>query len=136
MAKPEQELQISISDYLKLQYPKVVFLSESSGIRVSIGQAKKLQRMRSFDALPDMFIAFPNGKFHGLFIELKTEESSPYLKDGSISTKPHIQAQLKTLKKLHELGYAAVFGVGFNDTKKKIDNYFALKTSTLEEKNT
>ncbi len=86
--------------------------------------------MRSFDALPDMFIAFPNGKFHGMFIELKTTDSSPYLQDGSISTIKHVQEQLQTLKKLHELGYAAVFGVGFEDTRKKIDNYMALPKLT------
>jgi len=126
MARPEEELQLSICNYLKLQYPKAIFLSESSGLRVSMGQAKKLKRMRSFDALPDMFIAYPNGKFHGMFIELKTTESSPYLKDGSVSTQKHVQEQLQTLKKLHDLGYAAVFGVGFEDTRSKIDNYFSL----------
>lgn len=126
MAKPEQELQIAICKYLKMQYPKVIFLSESSGLRVSIGQAKMLKRMRSFDALPDMFIALPSGKYHGMFIELKTKEASPYLKDGSLSKDKHIQEQLQALKKLHELGYAAVFGVGFDDTRKKIDDYISL----------
>jgi hypothetical protein len=134
MAKQEQKLQIDICDYLKLQYPKAIFFSEPSGLRVSMGQAKTLKRMRSFGKLPDMFVAFPNGKYHGLFIELKTEDQSPYLKDGSLSKGEHIQEQLKTLKTLYELGYAAVFGVGFDDTKKKIDNYFAIKTSSPEEK--
>lgn len=127
MAKPEQQLQISICDYLKLQYPHAIFFSEPSGLRVSMGQAKILKRMRSFGKLPDLFIAFPNGKYHGMFIELKTNESSPFLKDGSLSKSEHIQGQLNTLKTLHSLGYASVFGVGFDDTKNKIDKYFALE---------
>ena len=98
MAKQEQKLQIDICDYLKLQYPKAIFFSEPSGLRVSMGQAKTLKRMRSFGKLPDMFVAFPNGKYHGLFIELKTEDQSPYLKDGSLSKGEHIQEQLKTTK--------------------------------------
>lgn len=127
MAKPEQELQIAVCDYLKLQYPKAIFFSEPSGLRVTMGQAMVLKRMRSFGKLPDLFIAYPNGKYHGMFIELKTTKTSPFLKDGSHSTNPHIQEQLKTLKTLYELGYAAVFGVGFDDTRKKIDDYFALQ---------
>jgi hypothetical protein len=127
VAKQEQQLQISICDYLKLQYPHAIFFSEPSGLRVSMGQAKVLKRMRSFGKLPDLFIAFPNGKYHGMFIELKTNESSPFLKDGSLSKSEHIQGQLNTLKTLHSLGYAAVFGVGFDDAKNKIDKYFALE---------
>lgn len=132
MQKLEQNLQINICDYLKLQYPHVIFFSEPSGLRVSMGQAKLLKRMRSFGKLPDLFIAFPNGKYHGMFIELKTEDKSPFLKNGGHSTTEHIQKQLETLKKLHTLGYAAVFGVGFEDTKNKIDRYFALEKINSE----
>jgi hypothetical protein len=133
MAKPEQNLQISICEYLKLQYPHVIFFSEPSGLRVSMGQAKILKRMRSYGKLPDLFIAFPNGKYHGMFVELKTEESNPFLKSGGLSKTEHIQGQLETLKKLHDLGYAAVFGVGFDDTKNKIDRYFALEKINPEQ---
>ena len=127
MAKPEQDLQLQICQYLRLQYPKAIFFSEPSGLRVSIGQAVLLKKMRSFGKLPDMFIAFPNGKYHGFFIELKIEGTTIFKRDGEIVADKHIQAQFKTLKTLYELGYAATFGIGFEHTKKKIDGYFAMQ---------
>jgi hypothetical protein len=127
MEKHEEKLQIQICQYLRMQYPKAVFFSESSGIRVSMGQAKKLKLMRSIGKLPDMFIAFPNGKYHGFFIELKKEGTTIFKKDGEIVADKHIQEQFKTLKTLYDLGYAAAFGVGFEHTKKKIDGYFAMQ---------
>ena len=127
MERHEERLQIQICEYIKLQYPKAVFFSEPSGLRVSMGQAKKLKRMRSIGKLPDMFIAFPNGKYHGFFIELKVEGTTIFKQNGEIVANTHIQEQFKTLKTLYDLGYAAAFGVGFEHTKKKIDEYFAMQ---------
>lgn len=127
MAKPEQDLQLQICEYLRLQYPKAIFFSEPSGLRVSIGQAVILKKMRSFGKLPDMFIAFPNGKYHGFFLELKVEGTTIWKKDGELVADKHIRAQFQTLKILYELGYAATFGIGFEQCKKKIDGYFAMQ---------
>jgi hypothetical protein len=127
MAKPEQDLQLQICQYLRLQYPRAIFFSEPSGLRVSIGQAVILKKMRSFGKLPDMFIAFPNGKYHGFFIELKVEGTTIWKKDGELVADKHIQEQFKTLKTLYELGYAATFCCGFDQCKKKIDGYFAMQ---------
>jgi hypothetical protein len=127
MARNEERLQIQICEYIKLQYPKAVFFSEPSGLRVSYGQAKKLKLMRSVGKLPDMFIAFPNGKYHGFFIELKVEGTTIFKQNGEIVANTHIQEQFKTLKTLYDLGYAATFGIGFEHTKKKIDGYFAMQ---------
>ena len=74
-----------------------------------------------------MIILKPNGEYHGLILELKSEYSSPYLKDGSLSKGKHIQEQNQTLTELLSIGYYAVFAVGFDNAKKIIDDYMKLK---------
>ena len=127
MAKKEESLSKSISSYLKLQYPGVVFTCDASGVRLNMGQATALKAQRSVHKIPDMIILHPNGEYHGLILELKTEESSPFLKDGRLSAVKHIQEQNQTLTILLNLGYYAVFAVGFNHAKKIIDDYMSQK---------
>lgn len=122
----ETKLQIAVCDFLKYQYPGVIFFSEPSGLRVSIGQAVLLKRMRSFGKLPDLFVARPKVNadgsiFHGLFIELKVD--SVWKKDGTLMKNTHLEQQAATLKRLYDCGYYAVFGCGFEETKKIIENY-------------
>lgn len=105
--KKEESLQIAISRFIKLQYPNVIFTSESSGIRLTMGQAVKAKKQRSKHKLPDMIILQPNKEYHGICFELK--KKSPFLKDGSLSTNKHIQEQHKTLKQLSTLGYYTCF---------------------------
>jgi hypothetical protein len=124
--KNETNLQIAICNYLKLQYPNVIFFSEPSGLRVSIGQAVQLKKMRSIGKLPDLFIAEPGKslsgeKWHGLFIEIKAENI--FKQDGSLKKNEHLEAQNKMLILLNQKGYRAFFGVGFDSCKQIIDDY-------------
>ena len=124
MAKKEEQLSKAVSKYLKIQYPDVVFTCDASGVRLTMGQATALKAQRSVHKIPDMIILKPNGEYHGLILELKSEDSSPYLKDGSLSKGQHIQEQNQTLTALLNIGYYAVFAVGFDNAKKIIDDYF------------
>jgi len=121
----EKTLHTAVTKYLKLQYPKVVFMSEASGLRASIGVARQLKAQRSRHRLPDLVILEPRGGFHGLIIELKVD--TPYKRDGSVK-KGRLQEQYKTLKALEDKGYRTAFGVGFDHTKTIIDSYMNLKT--------
>lgn len=114
----------SVANYIKLQYPNVIFTSDSSGIKLSMGSALKMLALKSENKIPDMIILSPNKKYHGLIIEIKKIEKSPYLKDGSLSKVKHVQEQNKTLEILSKIGYKAVFGVGFDNCKQIIDEYF------------
>ena len=126
MAKKEESFHISLCMWLKLQYPHVIFFSESSGMRLSIGQAVKLKKLRSLaKGLPDLFIAEPRGKYNGLFLELKRADTKLYKKDGS-PVNEHIKEQREILAKLNNKGYMATFGIGFDDTKKIIDTYLSV----------
>mgnify|MGYP000750616251 FL=1 len=126
MAKKEEQLSKAVSKYLKIQYPDVVFTCDASGVRLTMGQATALKAQRSVHKIPDMIILKPNAEYHGLILELKSEDSSPYLKDGSLSKGQHIQEQNQTLTTLLNIGYYAVFAVGFDNAKKIIDDYMNL----------
>ena len=109
MAKKEEETHIAICKYLKLQYPNVLFTSESSGIRLSIGQAKRLKAMRSCSGLPDIMIFEPRKSYYGLFLEVKRDGTTIYKKDGDLRKDKHIQEQEEILHQLKQRGYFAEF---------------------------
>lgn len=135
----EAELQQQVADYLRLQYPDVLFHSDfGSGTRLTKWQAIKQKRQNGGRrGWPDMFIAEsktivwtmdenpkPLKKQHGLFLELK--------KEGTRITKArhpdewasdHIAEQADMLCKLRKRGYRAEFAVGFDEAKKIIDYY-------------
>lgn len=120
----EKHLHQQICTYIKYQFPSVIFFSEPSGLRVSIGQAVMLKKLRSFGKLPDLFICKKMGQFGGLFIEIKAVNI--YRKDGTLLKNEHLLRQKETLDRLNAEGYMAVFGIGFENCKLLIDNYLKL----------
>ena len=129
MGVTEAVLQQQVADYLRLQYPNVLFHSDfGSGIKLTMGQAVKQKRQNGGRrAWPDMFIAEPSlsekgeGSY-GLFIELKKEGTRIKKKNGDWVNK-HIDEQAEVLERLEFRGYRAVFAVGFDEAKEVIDEY-------------
>lgn len=111
-----------LCSYMRTNYPHVVFLSDASGIKMTMGQAIKWKGMRSSNGIPDLIILQPNSIFFGLMIELKKTGEKIYKKDGSLKT-DHLKEQDEVLKKLRAKGYYATFAVGFNEAKKIIIEY-------------
>lgn len=129
----ERDLQTKVADYLRLQYPKAIFHSDyGSGVKLTVRQATIQKRQNGGRrGWPDMFIAEPaprcidgswNYEWHGLFIELKKEDTRIKKKDGTWAS-DHIAEQAEMLSRLRERGYAAEFAVGFDEAKKIIDEY-------------
>lgn len=126
MARPEEALHIAVCNYLKLQYPDVIFISEASGARVSLGLALKLKKMRSKHTHADLYILQPKltqdeQLYCGLILELKAVNI--YKKDGSLLKNEHVEDQQRTLDILNQKGYKATFVVGFNQAVSVIDDY-------------
>ena len=125
--KPEESVHRQVVQYLRLQYPNVLFRTDGGGLFLTKTQAGVYKSLNKTSGWPDLFIAKANGKYHGLFIELKKDNTSIYLKrgenKGSIVANQHIQNQALVLKQLESLGYCARFGIGFNHTKAIIDAY-------------
>ena len=143
----ELELQAQVADYIRLQYPDVIFHSDfGSGIKLTMGQAIKQKRLNGGRrAWPDMFIAEPKkvviskgehtrlvAGYHGLFIELKREGVRIFKQDGKLVADEHIREQFDMLADLRHRGYAAEFACGFDEAKKLIDDYMKGKYAHID----
>ena len=121
----EAQVHEQVADYLRLQYPDVLFHSDfGSGVKLTIQQAIRQKRLNGGRrSWPDIFIADDGGKKAlGLFIELKKEGERIYKRDGSPASE-HIAEQLANGIELMKRGYKFTFAVGFEEAKKAIDNY-------------
>lgn len=144
----ESEIQIAVADYLRIQYPDVIFHSDyGSGLKLTPGQAMRQKRQNGGRrSWPDMFIAEPKNtkakckvlannttdikyayfveQKYGLFLELKREGTTIYKKsDGQLVKDKHIREQAGMLDKLRKRGYMAEFACGFEEAKRIIDAY-------------
>ena len=126
MSKPEQILREQITQYIKLQYPDVIYKVDlESDIKLNIMQGVRNKKLQCGRGYPDLFIAEPRGNSCGLFIELKASEIT--LKDGkTLKASQHPREQQLMLMKLSKRGYCAVFGVGFDNCKRIIDAYLGV----------
>ncbi len=124
----EEKLQIAISTYLKVQYPDVYFMSDSSGLRLPMGLAVKAKKQRSKHAQLDLVILEPRAPFHGLIIELKKDTKEVYKMNGDFRKSEHIDEQNKSIEQLKDKMYFCCYGFGFDNTKEIIDLYLNLKT--------
>lgn len=134
----ESDLQTQVADYLRLQYPDVMFHSDfGSGIKLTPGQAVKQKRQNGGRrAWPDMFVAEPKidgddcGNIFecrgGLFLELKKDGTRLKKKNGEWANN-HIAEQAEVLEELRSRGYCAEFAIGFDEAKKIIDEYLGGK---------
>lgn len=90
-------------------------------------QAMTHRSLQSSRSWPDLQIVQPSRGYYGLFIELKKDNTTIYLKigphKGELTSDPHIREQAMMLEHLNKLGYFARFGVGFDQCKRIIDWY-------------
>lgn len=126
--KKEENLQLAISKYIRMQYPAAIFNCDlASGMKLPIWIAGKAKSQRSSKGQPDLIILEPRDKYHGLCLELKKDMDSVYLKDGvTLKKSEHLQEQQQILCRLSDKGYCAQFSCGFDNTKMIIDWYFSL----------
>ena len=124
----ESQLQKTICDFIRLSYPSTIFRSDfASGVKLTIGQAIAHKRLQSSRAWPDLQIVEARGNYHGLLIELKRDGAMVYLKNGELSSNPHIQEQAEMIRRLNELGYYATFAIGFKAAREVIVGYMSMR---------
>lgn len=129
----EANIQVEVCKHLKKNYPDVIFQCDlASGMNLGQHIGGMNARLRSSRGLPDLFIAQEKRLcksdytgYNGLFIELKRDGKSPYLKNGKLSSNPHVQEQAAILKRLEEQGYKAVFATGAKEAIEIIDEYLS-----------
>ena len=138
MIKKEELLHLRICDYLRNNYPDVLFRTDfSSGMKMTPGQAVKHKKFQKSRAWPDLFIAkpgqdvfrdsFSGEKYHeffgGLFLELKAEGTKLYKKNGEMVANKHYREQAEMLERLRSNGYIAEFAVSYDEAIKIITDY-------------
>jgi hypothetical protein len=117
----EETIHQQLCAYIRAQYPTIIFTSEPSGLRLPIGQATKLKKLRSGSKLPDLWILERRANYGGLFIELKAE--AIHKKNGELKKDDHLEGQAEMIERLKEKGYAATFAVGFDEARMEVDMY-------------
>ena len=125
--QPEFELQKQVCRWLCVQYPKILFLSDTiASVKLTIPQQRRnsLIQKKGFKAT-DLALFIPNQKYHGLFIELKVK--SPFKLNGELYKDEHLEGQYITIQKLRDKGYYACFSWSFEMTTKIINDYLSNK---------
>ena len=136
MIKKEETLHLKICDYLRKNYPDVLFRTDfSSGMKMTPWQAAKHKKFQKSRAWPDLFIAesgvvkFKEGNLiinlrkNGMFLELKADGVKLYKKDGTLRKNKHIEEQAEMLEKLRNENYYAEFAIGYEDAIEQIREY-------------
>lgn len=108
----EASEQAAVIQYLKHQYPSVIYCASAGGLHTSYTQAARMKMMGYVRGFPDLQICEPSNGYHGLFIEMKSLDGYP-----SVDQKQWIAA-------LNKRGYKAVVCKGFQEAKQSIDEYF------------
>lgn len=132
MLTAETRVQNAICDYLRLRYPKTLFHCDSGQGGYTTTAQARINSRQNRRGWPDLFIAEPNKKYHGLFIELKAEGVKIYKKDGTPRSDKHIQEQLQVMRGLAAKGYACSFACGISDAIRVIDDYMG-DTDTVSD---
>ena len=121
-ASKEYQLYRAVAAYLRLQYPKVMYHFDLTGVNLSKAQAGMTKAIQHSSGYPDLFIAEPRGGYHGMYIELKAEGTRIYKADMTPAT-DHIAQQMDRLNDLTDRGYDCYITAGFDKTKLVIDEY-------------
>lgn len=101
--------------FIQAKYPEIdlMFHIPNGGSRNKL-EAANLKKQGVKAGVPDLFLPFSRGGYHGLFIELKYGKNKPTKK------------QTEWLKSLNEQGYAVAVCYGCNEASEKILKYLKL----------
>ena len=110
----EQHIQEAVVNYVRFNYPNIIFTCAPANAK-SMLQGIRNKKMGYCKGWPDLFFAQPAKGYHGLFVELKTE-------DGKIDKKN----QQSIIDSLNAVGYKAVVCYGFNQAVDTINEYLKI----------
>lgn len=112
----EHWVQVRLFYNLEVEYPvefEVVYAVPNGGLRAGKTAAMMMYEGQK-TGTPDIAIPIPKGKYHGMFLEVKTET-------GTVS-----KVQKDKLAMYSELGYYAVSAKGFKACWSELVRYFGL----------
>ena len=108
----EQERVIKWARDNENNYPFLWLLHSSlNGVKLSKNQAGRAKTQGMLSGVPDLFLPVPKKGFHGLFIEMKSQQ-------GRVSV-----SQSRFLSVTNELGYQSIVCYSSKDAIEKIKEY-------------
>lgn len=110
----EHDLQKECIRWFRMQYPKLVLFSIPNGSYCGIRQARILISEGLLKGVPDLFLAYPNDKYNGLFIEMKAG------KKGVVR-----EEQKMLMERLEECKYKCQVCRSFEEFKECVDTYLS-----------
>lgn len=111
MRTKEDSLQIAVADYLKLQYPNVLWWHTPNGGARNPIEGAKLKKMGVRAGVSDVIMIEKSKEFIGLAIELKIKPNKP------------TNQQLEFMIALQKKGFKCCICWNFDEAKLAIDNY-------------
>ncbi len=117
MKHSESNEQIAAMDWLRAQHPKIAECT------MHIGNERKssyyagyiMKRMGVLKGASDLFLAWPKGGYHGLFIEVKSMVGKPTPEQKSF------------IQRMNALGYRALLCYGAEEVINAMKEYIALE---------
>ena len=76
MAQNELKIQIAVVNWIKSNFPEILYCASAGGMRTSLSVAKKMKASGYVKGFPDLGIFHPTMKHYGMFIELKANKLS------------------------------------------------------------
>ena len=107
----ESEIQTRVVQFVRTFYPNTLIFSIPNGAHTTTKNRVRLSKEGLLAGAPDLAIMEPRHGFHGLFIELKTE-------DGVVST-----AQNDVMQQLHQRNYLCYVARHHDTAIKIIEDY-------------
>lgn len=122
----EQDEQIAVitwAAYNRGKWPMLerLYHTPNGGYR-NAAEAVQLKRMGVRPGVPDLFLPYPAGGFHGLWLEMKTDVGRP------------TACQRDWIEYLRSVGYAAYICRGAGEAINAIEDYLNRRTETTAEK--
>ncbi len=125
--KSEDGVKIALADYLNYRYPFAPFQMQWDHLKLPIGVATKLKRMRWAEqefVWPDCVVPYPTKRHYGLFLEIKKDRNEIYKKGGTLREDQQTYREFLSLERLKFLGYEALFTWSIDHGMRVIDEYF------------
>ena len=112
MVQNELKIQIAVVNWIKSNFPELLYCASAGGMRTSLSVAKKMKASGYVKGIPDLQIMQPTRDKNGMFIELKANAKCYATKE-----------QKEWIEKLNQRGYYAVVCKSFDSAIDEITNY-------------
>jgi hypothetical protein len=127
MKNIEHTLQVVCVRWFKHQYPNLLIAAIPNGGKRNVIEAKRLKDEGVLAGMPDLFIAKANSQFHGLFIEMKKQESK--IINGKLTTVYGCQSDSQKAREKELINAGYKYELCFNGEQfiNIVKSYLALK---------